>query len=158
MKLQYQGGFSVEAYDFYQGKYSLHDAPASKIREKNDQMKLKVHDVMSTEEIKIYHDDQIEMALRIMEWEGLKHVCVFDDSDKLVGILNFQDAVKEKSKKKLVASLMHNDFHKIYGFLDADVGKKFVLKERDHCMPVFENQKIVGILSIEDYYSPNCFN
>ncbi|MFT6632701.1 MAG: putative transcriptional regulator [Bacteriovoracaceae bacterium] len=121
-------------------------------------MPLKVHDVMSQEEIKIYQDDELETAERIMDWEGLKHVCVFDHNDELVGVLNYENVKKEKKLHLRVRYLMHTDFHRIYGQLDAQEGLKAVINEPDHCMPVIENQKIIGILSVEDFYFASDFN
>ncbi len=119
---------------------------------------LKVHDIMNIEEIQIYRDDTIETAIRIMEWEGLAHACVFDHQEKLVGVVNFEELLKVKKKSDAVNAYMHQDFHKIYGLLDADTGIKAVMKERYHCMPVFENQRIIGILNYESLFDVRYYN
>jgi predicted transcriptional regulator len=120
--------------------------------------KLKVHDIMSVEEIKVYENDDLQNAKSIMEWEGLKHVCVFNEENKLAGTLHYEDIKHINDKNKTVHELMHTSYHKIYGSLDAEVGKKSVIKEKDHCLPVFENQKIIGILNIEDIFDAKEFN
>ncbi|MBN20211.1 MAG: hypothetical protein CL678_02900 [Bdellovibrionaceae bacterium] len=111
---------------------------------------LKVHDIMSTEEIKIYENDLVKNAKKIMNWEGLKHVCVFSEDNELVGTLHYDDIHFQRNKDKKVMDIMHRDYHKIYGELDAEIGKRAVLLEKDHCLPVFENKEIVGILNLED--------
>ncbi len=123
-----------------------------------DLPRLKVHDIMSTEEIKVYEDDQINNILRVMKWEGLNHVCVFNEENQLVGTLHFDEVRRVQNQAKKASELMHKNFHKIYGEVDAEIGKKAILKEKDHCLPVFEDKKIIGILNIENIYQFNEFN
>lgn len=116
------------------------------------ELPLKVHDIMSIEEISVYQDDPVKSALRIMQWEGLKHACVFDEQNEIVGTLHLDEVLKKENQNKIVKEIMHKDFHMIYGALDSEAGKKAVLREKDHCLPVFENKKIIGILNAEDLF------
>lgn len=141
-----------------QNSRKFQKSQSKKFTPKTEPLRLKVHDIMAKEEIKIFFDDNISNALRIMDWEGLKHVCVFNCSNKLIGILNYEDAKKVKNRKTLVKEVMHRNFHTIYGMLDADVGIQSVIDEPEHCLPVYENKKVVGILNIENIFTPNEFN
>ena len=113
---------------------------------------------MSVEKIKVYADDLIQNAMRIMKWEGLKHVCVFNQQNELVGTLHFDDVRLKENQDKSVEEVMHCNFHKIYGELDAEIGINAVVHEKDHCLPVYENKKIVGILNIENLFPYSEFN
>jgi len=111
---------------------------------------LKVHDIMSVEKVRVYENDDIESVLNVMFWEDLLHTCVFDERNNLVGILHFNDALSIQNKNTPIKQVMKKNFEIIYGGLSAEVGKKALIENDDHCLPVFENQKIIGILNIEN--------
>jgi len=117
-----------------------------------EQTDLKVHDIMSVEKVRVFENDNIRNALDIMFWEDLFHVCVFNENHDLVGILHFSDAKSAEDKTIAVKEVMNTKFEKIYGGVSAELGKKAVVQNKDHSMPVFEKKKIIGILNIENIH------
>ena len=65
--------------------------------------------------------------------------------------MSYEKIKSIQNGEKKIGCFMKKNFQKIYGMIDAEVGKKRVRREKDHCMPVFENRKVVGILSAEKF-------
>jgi len=111
---------------------------------------LQVYDIMSVEEVRVYENDQVGVVLNNMLWGDLLHVCVFNKHDELVGILHYNDARDIKHHSKKVEEIMTTEFEEIKGDVSAQDGKLAVLKNRFNCLPVIENEQVIGILNIEN--------
>lgn len=110
----------------------------------------KGHDVYS-----ISPDATVYDALQLMAEKEIGALVVIED-DKMVGILSERDYARKiilkgkSSKETPVREIMTSDV--IYTSPDQKVRKCLSLMTKHHFrhMPVLENRRLVGILSIED--------
>lgn len=114
---------------------------------------LKVRDIMDEEKVKIFENDPVIEVIRLMTWESILHACIFNENEELVGVINLNDLKKTRNKNTLVKDVMHRNFHKILGCIDAEIGIEIVNHEPDHCLPVIEDGVVTGILCVDNIES-----
>jgi len=116
---------------------------------------LRVEQYVTTDLFTVQADDPIEMVANLMSWERIRHVPVEDKEHKLVGLVGYRSVmrflagggsiidtpVSEIMKKQLTTVTPETPT------LDA---LRVMRKTRIGCLPVVQDEKLVGILTEED--------
>lgn len=112
-----------------------------------------VEEVMSTNVRAISLDDTLDHAWYLMEAHDIRHLVVIDDRDHVVGILSNTDIAAlppSTRQNRQVRDYMATDL--------VSVSPRTTIKEaanlfRGHainCLPVFEEDRLVGLLTTTD--------
>jgi CBS domain-containing protein/gamma-glutamylcysteine synthetase len=116
---------------------------------------LRVDQYMATDLFTVQPDDPVEIVANLMSWERIRHVPVEDKDHKLVGLVGYRSVmrflagggsiidtpVSEIMKKQLTTVTPETPT------LDA---LRVMRKTRIGCLPVVQDEKLVGILTEED--------
>jgi CBS domain-containing protein/gamma-glutamylcysteine synthetase len=116
---------------------------------------LRVDQYMATDLFTVQPDDPVEIVANLMSWERIRHVPVEDKDHKLVGLVGYRSVmrflagggsiidtpVSEIMKKQLTTVTPETPT------LDA---LRVMRKARIGCLPVVQDEKLVGILTEED--------
>lgn len=116
---------------------------------------LRVDQYMATDLFTVQPDDPVEIVANLMSWERIRHVPVEDKEHKLVGLVGYRSVmrflagggsiidtpVSEIMKKQLTTVTPETPT------LDA---LRVMRKTRIGCLPVVQDEKLVGILTEED--------
>jgi len=126
------------------------------VKENEDPFHLKddrdlVEDIMNQEVITTKDNVSLEAIRHMMVWQGFNHLPVEDKNGDMVGMLS-SSFFKEKD---LPENLMAKDAmakNVIRIEPDATIGeaKSMMIKYQVGCLPVVENNKIVGIITVSD--------
>ncbi len=120
---------------------------------------MKVKDVLSKKGggvITLHQDDTLYNVIETLVQHNIGAVLVVDDEENIVGIVSERDILKqgcqhcEKLRKIQIKDVMTADL--IIGQPNDAVTyvKQIMIKNRIRHLPVFENKKIVGIISMRD--------
>ena len=100
-------------------------------------------------------DAKVSDALKLMS-KKKTNALVVSESGKMVGILSEEDYARKvilkgkKAKKFLVRDIMTSDVIYTTPKQKLDKCLSLMVKNRFHHLPVLENDRLVGLLSIED--------
>lgn len=115
----------------------------------------RVDELMTVNLITLHEDDLADLALNIMQWQKIRHIPVEDHEGKLIGLLT-KRGLEKKQNEKLdltstpVSEVMICNPHIIHP--ESAIEKAiFVMRtENLTCLPVVQNDKLVGILTDYD--------
>ncbi|MDY6845305.1 MAG: CBS domain-containing protein [Thermodesulfobacteriota bacterium] len=125
---------------------------------------MKVKDIMMRKVKTLEKSDRLDVAEDIMNMERIRHLPVIDGK-RLVGILSqrdlFKDSLasilgfKEKSKKAFlktvdIEEIMTNEVITTSPETDIEVAGRIMLEKKIGCLPVVENDILVGIITETD--------
>ena len=115
-----------------------------------------VGQIMSTDLFTVRPQDLVDLAASVMDWEHVRHVPVEDDQGRLIGILTHRALLRlvarggMGSEPVAVRDLMTPDpvtVHPETSTLDA---MRLMRDRRISCLPVVEDDKLVGIVTERD--------
>lgn len=117
----------------------------------------RVRSIMTTKLTTVGVHEDLAFAMQLMLWSNIRHLPVVE-GDRLVGILSSQDFLPQRGgRESLDEYLRHPVFHAMKSPVktvhpDDDVrdASGFMVAERIHCLPVVENDELVGILTASD--------
>lgn len=125
---------------------------------------MKVKDIMMRKVKTLEKSDRLDVAEDIMNMERIRHLPVIDGK-RLVGILSqrdlFKDSLasilgfKEKSKKAFlktvdIEEIMTNEVITTSPETDIEIAGRIMLEKKIGCLPVVENDILVGIITETD--------
>ena len=135
----------------------------------NDEESLKVplvKDLMSRDLFTLSMDDNLKTLEDMMKWRAIRHIPVVDDEKRVVGLVTHRDLLKysisgfanvaEDEKDALnrsipVSSIMKTNVQTIPPELTLQDAAKLMLKYKFGCLPIVENEKLVGIITEADF-------
>lgn len=121
-----------------------------------------VEEFMTTDLFTVQQDDIPELVADIMDWQKIRFTPIEDDKGKLIGLISarillrhFSQKTKEGSGKKnvTVKDLMITDPLTIEPEAIIHEAMKLMRENRIGCLPVIKNQKLVGIITEENFIS-----
>lgn len=110
---------------------------------------------MSTDIFSVDEYDSLELVLSIMRWKNINHMPVINDDKKLVGLLSRRDVdllINDLKKlKQSVKSTMVTNVFTASQFDTLEQAKTKMITHKISCLPVVENDKLIGIITTNDY-------
>ncbi|MEH0153298.1 CBS domain-containing protein [Limibacter armeniacum] len=117
-----------------------------------------VGQVMSTQLFTVNENDLAELATNIMYWNNIHHVPVEDNSGKLVGLLTWSMMnhflMQNDSDIYTVSDIMVKNVISVNIKTDIDEAIKLMQKHEIGCLPVIQNDYLVGIITRNDLTIP----
>ncbi len=111
----------------------------------------KVHKVMTTELFTVNEHDSIRLVKHIMTWKQIHHIPVLDSDNKVVGIISDADIERLYTVENHSASdLMTNNIKVGHPDMYIEEAKSLMLEHQIHCLPIIDNEELVGILTKTD--------
>jgi len=126
---------------------------------------LKVRDIMNREVHTLGRNDKLSIADDLMKQARIRHIPVLDKSGKLCGVVSQRDLfrgallkalgygsyLEDKMLDKLVVKeIMRDEIHAISPDEPISAAAKTMLANQIGCLPVVEDDKVVGIVSESD--------
>lgn len=118
----------------------------------------KIYKVMSTELFVANENDLIDLLINIMKWKNINHLPVVNQKGKIVGIIskstinfcNIDDSDFVTAKDIMVTKI-------ITGCLDMTIeqAQKTMIKNNIGCLPIVDNDQLVGIFTKNDLEKVN---
>ncbi|MGX9459629.1 CBS domain-containing protein [Shewanella sp. A14] len=126
---------------------------------------IRIADIMTTRIVTIEMDDRLSLAKEIFDNVSFHHLIVVDDKNKLSGILSHRDFLRALSPNigtaaelirdtetlhKRVHQVMTKKPFSIAPHCDINQASRLILDHNIGCLPVLENNIIVGIITWKD--------
>jgi CBS domain-containing protein len=113
---------------------------------------------MSTDLFTVRPEDLVDLAASLMEWEHIRHVPVEDDQGRLVGVLSHRSLLRlvarglqhGDTEPVTVKELMKADPVTVPPSTSALEAMRLMKKHRVGCLPVVEEDRLVGIVTERD--------
>lgn len=129
--------------------------------------RLLVEEVMSTDIFTVQPDDVLSYALRIMDWQGKRYVCVENDEKELVGLITSRNLLQFLQNHDAVDLTKNNENDANAGEIMIPIDKVVTVEPdllimdaiqlmQSHsigCLPVVKGKKLVGIISEKHFVS-----
>lgn len=127
---------------------------------------LKIRDVMSAAEFTVGRNDKLSIPENLMKQERIRHIPVLDDDGDLCGIITQRDLFRGALLKALgygsraedqmlnavlVKEAMTENPHTASPSTSISDAARVMLEHKVGCLPVLENQRLVGILTESDF-------
>jgi len=114
-----------------------------------------VSNVMSTDLVSVTENDLAELVLKIMEWRNIRHLPVEDPDGKLKGIITKKRLINYLSDHKndpfsIASDVMNDNPVTISPNDDLKYAMLLMLDQKISCLPVVEDNRLVGILTERD--------
>ncbi|MBZ0326867.1 MAG: CBS domain-containing protein [Altibacter sp.] len=111
--------------------------------------------IMSTQLFTVHENDLANLATHIMEWKGIHHVPVENQSGKLCGLLTWTHMLKYKKKEdgpllETVADIMVKNITTISSGDRISDAIHLMKKNGFGCLPVVKGKELIGIITIKD--------
>jgi CBS domain-containing protein/gamma-glutamyl:cysteine ligase YbdK (ATP-grasp superfamily) len=120
-----------------------------------------VAQLMSTDLFTAHPDDLIDLAASVMEWRHIRHVPVEDDEGRLVGLISHRDLLRllaqgllsRSATEVTVKEIMTRDLMTVAPETPALEALAIMRRRKVDCLPVVENDRLVGIVTAYDFLS-----
>jgi len=120
-----------------------------------------VAQLMSTDLFTAHPDDLVDLAASVMEWRHIRHVPVEDDEGRLVGLISHRDLLRllaqgllsRSAKEVTVKEIMIRDLMTVAPGTSALEAMAIMRRRKVGCLPVVENDRLVGIVTTYDFLS-----
>jgi CBS domain-containing protein len=120
-----------------------------------------VAQMMSTDLFTEHPDDLVDLAASVMEWRHIRHVPVEDDEGRLVGLISHRDLLRllaqgllsRSAKEVTVKEIMIRDLLTVAPETPALEALAIMRRRKVGCLPVVENDRLVGIVTAYDFLS-----
>lgn len=114
-----------------------------------------VSNVMSTDLITVHEDDLAELVLKVMEWRKIRHLPVESPKGELKGIITKNRLInylsnKENDPLSIASDVMEKNPVVISPNEDIKYAMLLMLDKKISCLPVVENNRLVGIITDKD--------
>lgn len=114
---------------------------------------------MTTDLFTVRPDDLVDLAASVMDWRHVRHVPVEDDEGRLVGLISHRGLLRlltrgtpdRKSEPISVSSIMKPNPITVTPSTPTLEAVKLMREQKVGCLPVVENERLVGILTSYDF-------
>ena len=111
---------------------------------------------MSTDLFTVRPDDLIDLAASLMDWRHIRHVPVENEDGRLVGLITHRDLLRVLSKGRpdrdiTVRDVMVADPFTVVPSMPTLDAIRLMRDQRIGCLPVVENNQLVGIVTSYDF-------
>lgn len=116
---------------------------------------LRVDQYMATDLFTVQPDDPVEIVANLMSWERIRHVPVEDKDHKLVGLVGYRTVMRFlASGGSIIDTPVSEIMKKQLTTVTPDTATldalRLMRKTRIGCLPVVQDERLVGILTEED--------
>ncbi len=116
-----------------------------------------INEIMHREPVTISPDTKLFAAYKLMHEKNIRHLPVIENG-KLVGIITDRDLRSATSKlseepfqpEDEVGKVMKKDVKTIHPLDPVDIATKIMRENKIGCLPVLENNKLIGIVTVTD--------
>ncbi|MBJ7556964.1 CBS domain-containing protein [Marinomonas spartinae] len=127
---------------------------------------MKVADLMTTQLVTLKEDDSLATAKSLMHNKNIRNLPITNDLGECIGLLTQREYLRHafylvsqfgtqqlshKEEQTPVAKAMNTDILTITPTTDLDVAAEFFIENKYGCLPVIEDNKLVGILTPVDF-------
>jgi CBS domain-containing protein len=112
-----------------------------------------VERVMKTDLFTIHEDEPVALVKAVMNWKHIRHLPVEDDRGRLVGLItktNLENVPDEQNHVK-VKEVMTAGLITVERESTLDEGAVLLKKHGIGCLPVVENEHLIGLLTDTDF-------
>ena len=115
----------------------------------------RVENYMATDLFTVHADDPVEMAANLMVWERIRHIAVEDHDHRLVGLLTQRAVLRfvlsgGSTLRTPISDIMKRDVATVRPDTPTLDALRMMRQLRLGCLPVVENDKLVGIVTEGD--------
>ena len=118
-----------------------------------------VSQFMSTDLFTVHPDDLVDLAASVMDWRHIRHVPVEDREGRLVGLVTHRTLLryltsgewKSERTPTTVSQIMVGDPLTVTPSTSSLEAIKLMRSNRVGCLPVVENEQLVGIVTSYDF-------
>ncbi len=113
----------------------------------------KLEKFMTTEIYVVHENDLVDLVISIMKWKNIHHIPVVNDDNKVTGIItktNLDEIYLDKEKLLVAKDIMVSDIITVNSETSIEKAKEIMIKNKIGCLPVFEYDELVGILTKND--------
>ena len=142
-------------YEHQQTNLPVHEWPVQTLFPKADESAHLVSHIMSTQLFYVNENDLAELATSVMDWKNIHHVPVQNNEGRLTGLLTWTHMIRSKEKKlgdenSIVAEIMTKRVEFAHPNTEIKDAIKIMKKNEYGCLPVIQDQLLVGIITIKD--------
>lgn len=127
---------------------------------------LKVKDIMTSEVFVLQAAQTLAIVRSLMKNKHIRHVPIVDDNDRFVGLLTHRDLlaqtisfladIDEKEQEDIdrnihLVTVMKTDVVTADPEMNLEDAVNILLEHKYGCLPVIENDKLVGIVTEADF-------
>ena len=127
---------------------------------------LKVNDLMTKKVFSLQEHDNVQTARSIMNLGRIRHIPIVDRGERFVGLLTHRDLlavtiskladIEDEVQNEIDASIpiheiMRRDVTTISPDVDLREAAELLLQHKYGCLPVVEDERLVGILTEADF-------
>jgi len=117
-----------------------------------------VGQIMATDLFTLDPDDLVDLAASLMDWEHIRHVPVEDNAGRLVGLVTHRQllrmvgrGLRDRGPAVAVRDIMRADPLTVESSTSTRDAIALMRSHRVGCLPVVENEKLVGIVTQSDF-------
>lgn len=114
-----------------------------------------VKHIMSSDIFSVDKKDSVELVLHIMKWKNIHHMPVIGRDRELVGLISWTDVKSyldiPKRQNDGVSKLMKTDIITVDEYTTLEAAKKMMEENRIGSLPVFKNNKLIGLITLNDF-------
>lgn len=123
-------------------------------REKEKEFRY-VSQIMSTDLFTVHEDDLVDLVVNMMNWQKVQYIPVENDEDELVGLITTTSLLTHFSNDQngdlhSAKDIMTTEFPVISAGSKTNEAIDLLIASGTHCLPVMEDDKLVGILTTGD--------
>ena len=126
----------------------------------------KVADLMIKNVITLKEDDSLATAKALMQEKNIRNIPIVNDNGECVGMLTQREYLRyafylvsqfgtqqitKKEEQTPISKAMSQDMLTIAPDIDLSTAAEFFIENKYGCLPVVENDKLVGILTPVDF-------
>ena len=143
-------------YKNQQSNKTVSDWKSVDFHENNSDKKYnKVYKIMSTSLFVVHENDLLKLVFKIMDWKQISHIPVVNKHNKIVGIIEKRqlqgfDFSSKKAIKMVAKNIMNKHFDVAYPETSYKKAKEIILKTKNTCVAVINDDKLVGIFTKSD--------
>jgi CBS domain-containing protein/gamma-glutamyl:cysteine ligase YbdK (ATP-grasp superfamily) len=116
---------------------------------------------MSTDLFTVREDDLVDLAASVMDWRHVRHVPVEDNEGRLIGLVTHRDLLHlltqgmqaQAAKPLTVRDVMKTELQTVSSSTPTLDALEIMQKNRVGCLPVVDDDRLVGILTSFDFLS-----
>jgi len=132
----------------------------------NDKSNLKVKNIMQTEVHTLGRNDKLSVADELMQNKDIRHVPVLNEDGKISAVISQRDLYRGALLKAmgygshmidklfdnyLIKEAMSNELHTTTPETPVQEAAAMILKQNIGCLPVLDDQKLVGVITKSDF-------
>ncbi len=118
-----------------------------------------VDQYMQTDTFTVHEDEVIDLVANLMDWEGIRHVMVEDEQNRLVGVISYRrllrflahDLPHGRHDPVPARAIMQREPITVAPDTPTLEAIKIMRKDKVACLPVVKGERLVGVVTERDF-------